>query len=109
MYLPLHICRVRTEDSVMSECTSWFVSASLCLAASSASVGSSLHIFAVLSYRSLTCLENYENSPLSKRVADWGKDGRALNYGIVWGRSCARSRALRFLAHARALELKLKL
>ena len=30
------------------------------------------------------------NSPLSKRVADWGEDGRAFNYGIVWGRSCAR-------------------
>ena len=25
------------------------------------------------------------NSPLSKRVADWGEDGRAFNYGIVWG------------------------
>ena len=26
------------------------------------------------------------NSPLSKRVADWGEGGRAFNYGIVWGR-----------------------
>ena len=30
------------------------------------------------------------NSPLSKRVAHWGEDGRAFNYGTVWGRSCAR-------------------
>ena len=25
------------------------------------------------------------NSPLSKRVADWGEDGLSFNYGIVWG------------------------
>ena len=25
------------------------------------------------------------NSPLSKIVADWGEDGHAFNYGIVWG------------------------
>ena len=29
-------------------------------------------------------------SPLSKRVADWGEDGFAFNYGIVWGRISAR-------------------
>ena len=31
-----------------------------------------------------------EHSPLSKRVADWGEDGLAFNYGSVWGRICAR-------------------
>ena len=31
------------------------------------------------------------NSPLSKRVADWGEDGRAFNYGIVWGHNRPRS------------------
>ena len=25
------------------------------------------------------------NSPLSKRVENWGESGRALSYGIVWG------------------------
>ena len=31
------------------------------------------------------------NSPLSKRVADWGEDGLAFNYGIVWGRIRTRN------------------
>ena len=31
-----------------------------------------------------------QDSPLSKRVADWDEDGLAFNYGIIWGRICAR-------------------
>ena len=32
-------------------------------------------------------------SPLSKRVENWGESGRALSYGIVWGRTRLKTNA----------------